>query len=151
MIGTLILLNLYHLDPILAIPKRPLGRKIKPRFQRLPCSGVSVGERNVLYPLLEASEIAFEKRLTTQFHLRLFLPSYKGTFLMSKFRLKCHIALLKAHEKLIFMVFIPKLRGMPKKIEKIKKGKKWMLFSVSPDFPIFATLLRFSDCFLLSF
>ena len=26
------------------------------------------------------------------------------------------------------------------KIEKIKKGKKCMVFSVSPDFPIFATL-----------
>ena len=41
---------------------------------------------------------------------------------MLKYRLKCHIAPSKAREKLIFKVFIPKLRGTPKKIEKIKKG-----------------------------
>ena len=34
----------------------------------------------------------------------------------------------------------PQTAGAGEKIEKIKKGKKCMVFSVSPDFPIFATL-----------
>ena len=36
------------------------------------------------------------------------------------------IAPSKAREKLIFRVFIPKLRGPPKKLKKIKKGKNCM-------------------------
>ena len=42
---------------------------------------------------------------------------------------------------LIFRVFTPKLPGAAeKKRKKIKKGDKCMVFSVFPDFPIFATL-----------
>ena len=50
--------------------------------------------------------------------------AHKGTFLMSKFRLKCHIARSKAREKLIFMVVYPQTAGAAEGHGENQKGKK---------------------------
>ena len=66
---------------------------------------------------------------------------YKATFLMSKFRLKCHIARSEAREKLMFQGIYPQIAGAAEKNRQNQKGKKVKsVFFVSRDFPVFATL-----------